>query len=129
MSEITRICARCGQSGPLDARFCPHCGYDVDAELPTPAGRNLPVALGRAALPILAGVAGLAARAAWRFLQGRMEQAIAPTPQSQPPAVQPAPPAATRARRTIHIRTAWAVGDARGIWRQGQSDQTIEIEE
>ena len=26
-----RLCARCGQSLPAEARFCPHCGYAVEA--------------------------------------------------------------------------------------------------
>ena len=130
MSEVTRICAQCGQPGPLEARFCPHCGRDVDGDLAAPVvSRNLPMALGKAALPILAGVAGLVARAAWRLLQSRLEQAITPAPQAQPPVAQPKPPPPARPRRVIRIRTAWAVGDGRGVWRQGQSDQTIEIEE
>lgn len=128
MSEITRICAHCGQPGPLEARHCPHCGHDVEAGVPTPLSqRNLPVLIGRAAVPLLAGAASLAIRAGWRLLQKRLTHPLA-TP-SQPPANHEAPPSHPRSRRTIRIRSAWAVGDGRGIWRQGNSEHTIEIDD
>ncbi len=131
MSEIQRICTQCGQSGAFDTRYCPHCGYDAQVGLPTPR-TNLPVTVAKAALPILAGVAGLAVRAGWRLLQNRLAHAAVqtgvdntvtvprPTP-AAPPAPQQGP------RRTIHIRSSWAMGDANGVWRQGTSDHTIEI--
>jgi hypothetical protein len=43
------------------------------------------------------------------------------------PVPSAAPPA--RPRTTIRIRSSWAVGDANGVWRQGVSDHTIEIDE
>jgi hypothetical protein len=133
MSEIQRICAQCGQSGTLDTRYCPHCGYDAQAGLPAPRP-NLPVTVAKAALPILAGVAGLAVRAGWRFLQSRLAQAAVQTavdnvvtvPRSTPPA---APITQRRPRRTVHIRSSWATGDANGVWRQGTSEHTIEIDD
>lgn len=133
MSEITRICAHCGKSSPLQAQFCPHCGYDTQSGLPAPQSSHLPLAIGKAALPVLAGVAGLIMRAGWKLLKERLKQtvtqAITPTAQpTQPPVAQPAS-TPRRARRTIHIRSSWAVGDARGVWRQGSSEQTIEIED
>jgi hypothetical protein len=133
MSEITRICAHCGKSSPLDAQFCPHCGYDIQGGLPASRASQLPLAIGKAALPVLAGVAGLIMRAGWKLLKERLHhtvtQAITPTAQaSQPPASQQAS-SPRRTRRTIHIRSSWAVGDARGVWRQGSSEQTIEIED
>jgi hypothetical protein len=125
MSEITRICARCGQPGPLEARHCPHCGHDAEAGVPAPLNqRNLPILIGRAALPVLAGAASLAIRAGWQLLQKRLAQPLASP--SQPPATAPEQ---GRPRRTIRIRSAWAVGDARGMWRQGSSEHTIEIDE
>jgi hypothetical protein len=131
MSEITRICAQCGQSSPLEARYCPHCGFDAQAGVPTSlAGRQLPAVIGRAAWPVLAGAGALVMRAAWKFLQHQLAQPFVrpPAPTRQPPA--PATPApARRPRRVIRIRSSWAVGDANGVWRQGSSDQTIEIEE
>lgn len=132
MSEITRICAQCGKPSALDAQFCPHCGYDMQAGLPAPQSTSLPMVIGKAALPILAGVASLAVRAGWKLLKARLLQPPAqPTrPVAQPLAPRPpATPAARSARRTIHVRSAWAVGDANGVWRRGSSEHTIEIDE
>jgi hypothetical protein len=52
-------CPRC--SKPLDARAaaCPHCGYDFPASPPGPAAGPSWVALGFAALWVVAGVVGL----------------------------------------------------------------------
>ncbi len=133
MGNVQRICEQCGEGGPLEARYCPHCGNDNQATLPTPT-RNLPMVIGKAALPLLAGAASLALRAGWKFLQHRLATAAttAPLPLAQttpaPPAQQPAGPT-TRPRRTVRIRSTWAVGDANGVWQQGTSDQTIEIED
>ncbi len=132
MSEITRICAQCGKQSALDAQFCPHCGYDMQAGLPAPQNNRLPMVIGKAALPILAGVASLAVRAGWKLLKDRLLQNSAqPTrPAAQPLAPRPTEIAAPRqARRTIRIRSAWAVGDASGVWRRGSSEHTIEIDE
>jgi hypothetical protein len=128
MSEITRICAQCGQPGPLEARHCPHCGHDAEAGVPAQLSqRNLPVLIGRAALPLLAGAASLALRAGWHLLQKRLAQPL--TAPSQPPVKTATVPEEKRPRRTIRIRSAWAVGDARGVWRQGSSEHTIEIDD
>lgn len=130
MSEITRICVQCGQSGPLEARYCPHCGYDSEASTPAVRTNQVPAAVMRAALPILAGAASLALRAGLRFLQSQLEQAAT---KSSPTTVavrqQPQSPAPRRTRRVIHVRSAWAVGDANGVWRRGSSEHTIEIDE
>lgn len=141
MSKIQRICEQCGESGPLEARYCPHCGYDSQGSdphaLPVPR-KQLPMALSKAALPILAGAASLVLRAGWKLLQQRLatttpeEAAQALSNLARRPAAppQPAPqPATRRPRRTIHIRSNWAVGDANGVWRQGSSEHTIEIDE
>ncbi|CAN5449523.1 hypothetical protein BH10CHL1_BH10CHL1_38660 [soil metagenome] len=139
MSEIQRICPQCGKSSALDAQFCAHCGYDTQAGLPAPR-HMLPATIGKAALPILAGVASLAIRAGWKLVQNYMAQSAAnnsiaaqKTPTSTPPTTQLAPrvevPTARRPRRTIHIRSSWAVGDANGLWQRGNSEQTIEIED
>ena len=93
--------------------------------------------LGKAALPLLAGAASLALRAGWKLLQQRLENAVtqpAPSlravtkPAATPPTIRQATGAA-RPRRTIHIRSSWAVGDAHGNWRQGSSEHTIEIDD
>jgi hypothetical protein len=150
MSNVFRVCPDCGEQYAMEARFCPSCGYDIRTGLPA-QNQNLPVPLGKAALPVLAGVAGLALRAAWKLMQSKTAQdaarsavqAVLHAAQSAPPAEtksQAAPPVETqppvvqpqvvrKSRRTIRIRTSWAVGDANGIWRHGTSDQTIEFDD
>jgi len=133
MSTIQRICTQCGQSNPVEARFCAHCGDDSQAALPAPR-RALPAAIGQAALPVLVGVAGWAVRVGWKMLQARLQQSTRVG--SAPPALNlPARPLkvdalpARRGKRTLHIRTAWAVNQGGGVWRQGVSEQTIEMDE
>jgi hypothetical protein len=140
MSEIQRICAQCGKSSALETRYCSHCGYDAQAGLPAPRN-TLPATIGKAALPVLAGVASLALRAGWKFLQSRLAEAtvrtspqnavnpVIPTPKTTTPIPQNPQPALRRTRRTIHIRSSWAVGDANGTWQQGNSEHTIEIDD
>lgn len=127
MSQVQRICGECGGTNPVEARYCAHCGADSQAALPAPR-TSLPVAIGQAALPVLIGAAGLAMRAGWRLLQSKWardlaQQAVAPRP-AQPPATEPARP-----KRTLHIRSAWAVSDGQGNWRRGVSEHTIELDE
>ena len=132
-----RICPHCGKGSSVEARHCAHCGADTQADLPI-AQRNLPVSLAKVALPVLVGAASLALRAGWKLLQNylaqRADQPPAPQPitrttaqpvKAQSEKVQPAKRPTTR----IHIRSTWAVGDANGLWRQGSSEHTIEIEE
>jgi predicted amidophosphoribosyltransferase len=134
MNEISRICAQCSKPGPLDARYCPHCGYDTTSGAPALRQYELPVVFGKAALPVLAGAASLMVRAVWKLMKSqaarraaqRTVQAITQPAPVQPAVVQPAP---RRTRRTIHIRSSWAVGDANGVWRKGSSEQTIEIDD
>ncbi|MCB0063862.1 MAG: zinc ribbon domain-containing protein [Caldilineaceae bacterium] len=144
METVQRICENCGAAGPLAARYCPSCGYDREVaqpkrELPI-RSKNLPMVLGKAALPLLAGAASLALRAGWKLLQARLaattpEQAAAalqrlanatPTQVSVDP--QSTSPA-RKARRTVHIKSSWAVGDSNGNWQRGSSEHTIEFEE
>ncbi|MEZ4861048.1 MAG: zinc ribbon domain-containing protein [Caldilineaceae bacterium] len=128
MSEVQRICTQCGQAGPLNARYCAHCGYDTEGALPVQR-QNLPAVVVRAALPILAGAASLALRAGWKLLQNRLTTAAAEST-STALRTTPAPAAApAKSRRTIHIRSAWAVGDANGNWRRGESEHVIEIDD
>lgn len=135
MSDVYRICPACGKNTPLDARHCPHCGQDTQAGLPVQAGSQLPMVVGKAALPVLVGVGTLAARAAWRLLRGRLAALAAQTPApvqtrtAQPPARVPPAEVGPRTRRSIRIRSTWAVGDARGVWRQGATEHIIEIDE
>lgn len=134
MSTVHRICPACGKDTPLEARHCPHCGHDTQAGLPVQAGSQLPMVVGKAALPVLVGVGTLAARVAWRLLRGRLATLVTPAPLDQhatpqPPARTTPAEVAPRARRSIRIRSSWAVGDARGVWRQGTSEQIIEIDD
>jgi hypothetical protein len=34
-----------------------------------------------------------------------------------------------RPRRTIRIRSSWAVGDANGVWKKGASEHIIELDD
>lgn len=127
MSDVSKICPQCGGSNALDSRHCAHCGYDTQAALPM-LPNNLPAVLGKAAVPVLAGAVGLAVSMGWKLLQGMLNQTARPPLKvegSQTTALQPAAPAP---RRTIHIRTSWAIGDSSGNWRRGESEQTIEID-
>ena len=131
MSQIQRICPQCSGSTPVDARYCPHCGADTEGELVVRQG-NLPASVGKAALPILAGVATFALRTAWRLLNQRLTAETVTTVVSEPnmkPTIRPDAAPANRPRRTIHIRSAWAVGDASGRWSQGSSEHTIEFDD
>jgi hypothetical protein len=132
MSEITRICAQCGKSMALEARYCPECGFDAETGIVGALEkRQLPVAITRAALPVLAGAASLVVRAAWKLWQRQLANATLRATHSTPPRpiTRSAPEPGQRPRRTIRIRSSWAVGDGRGILRQGSSDHTIEIDE
>lgn len=134
MSEVQRICVQCGYANPLESRYCARCGHDSQGALPAlrPA---LPVVIGRAALPVLVGAASVALRVGWKLLQQRAAHAARaqPAPQSLQVTPRPAAPPvsrpAGRARRTIHIRSTWATGDANGVWQQGSAEHFIEIEE
>jgi len=91
--------------------------------------------IGKAALPILAGAASLALHAGWKLLQQRLLTTAtqsAPLQTTTAKAIRSRPQAITpqsRARRTIHIRSSWTVGDANGNWRQGSSEHMIEFED
>lgn len=147
MNNVTRICPQCGGDTPIEARCCPQCGFDTQGGLPVHQPRQLPVVLGKAALPVLAGVASLAIRAGWKLLQSRLARDLAQQGVQQvvnaiakpaakttknTPVVQtttPTAPARSRTRRTIHIRSSWAVGDASGFRQYGSAEHTIEIED
>ena len=142
MSNVQRLCMQCGEGNPVESRYCARCGYDSQAALPAPRV-SLPVVIGRAALPVLVGAAGLVVRAGWKLLQNRLAQASASSLQTiqpnsaqpnvpqpnvaQPPVPQPRADVTSsrRAKRTIHIRSAWAINNGNGVWQQGTSHQTI----
>ena len=138
MSNVQRVCVQCGAGNPVEARYCAHCGYDSQAALPAPRS-NLPVVIAQAAVPVLVGAASLMVRAGWKLLRSRLAQQaatlrVAPPaqPPVQPPAVQPARSDVTtsrRAKRTIHIRSSWAVNNGNGVWQQGHSEHTVELDD
>jgi hypothetical protein len=140
MSNVQRICVQCGAGNPVESRYCSHCGYDSQAALPVPRS-NLPAVIGRAAVPVLIGAASLVARVGWKLLQNRLSQAATPptikvqqpsrpvkieqpiVPQARPEALAP-----RRSKRTVHIRSSWAV-NTNGVWQEGTSEHTIELDE
>jgi hypothetical protein len=139
MSNVQRVCVQCGEGNPVEARYCARCGYDSQAALPVQR-TNLPSVIGQAALPVLVGAAGLVVRAGWKLLQNRLAQAAAShvtvppvrqpsAPQHLTPQPRPEATSSRRAKRTIHIRSAWAVNNGDGVWRQGTSEQTIELDD
>ncbi len=137
MAQVHRICPQCGSNVRLEDRFCPQCGFDTRQDLPV-ARSNVPATLGRAALPVAAGLAGLAVRMGWKLLRGYLASAgrsqTVSVPSSTALARKPAPPQALpdrprRPRRTIRIRSTWAIGDANGVWQQGAQEHIIEIED
>lgn len=132
MSEVNRICPQCGGSVSLQSRYCGVCGYDSSSGLPVQRN-TLPATVGKAALPVVAGLAGLALRTGWKLLQGRLAQLAVRPPEVPLRAVDTTPAQsiqpARSPRRTIRIRSSWAVGDANGVWRQGQEEHVIEIDD
>lgn len=134
MSDVSRVCSQCGGKVALDSRFCGGCGYDTSAGLPAEQPK-LPAQLAAAALPVAAGLASWAVRAGWKLLRARLEDMA----QNPPAVVEPARPAKRRAgpaqqesgrpKRTVRIRSTWAVGDGNGVWRQGTEEHIIDIEE
>ena len=132
MAQVHRICASCGRDVPLEAQYCPHCGNDSRTGLPMRQASNLPMVVTKAALPVLATAGTLAARLVWRLLRARLQQTTSLALRRQPEAPL-APdeekPITARTKRTLRIRTTWAVGDAQGLQRQGYTDQTIEFDD
>ncbi len=139
MSEVQRICPHCAVAGPLNARYCPACGYDFQGALPA-TQNSLPMTLGKAAVPVLVGAASVALRIGWKMLQSRWAQAAAEKAvdaamnkvqetTSQPTVHQSNDVAEQRPRRTVTIRSAWSVADSAGMQRQGYSEHRIDLDE
>jgi hypothetical protein len=135
MSQVNRICPQCGGNVSLQARYCGECGYDTSRGLPVQR-LNLPVQVGKAALPVVVGLAGLVIRSGWKLLQAQLAQAAtqaAPVVQkplahratSEVKPIDPKP----RAGRTIRIRSSWIIGDGQGRWKQGNEEHIIEIDD
>ena len=132
MNDVSRVCSQCGGKVALEVRFCGRCGYDTSAGLPVEQ-RKLPAQLATAAVPVVAGLASWALRAGWKLLQSRLEEAAqnppAPQQREPPPRQRSQPSTGERPRRTVRIRSPWAVGDANGVWRQGTQEHIIDFDE
>ncbi len=163
MAKLSRVCPHCGEQGELESAFCASCG---ESNSPDTAQRSanrsidesdkvgsLPIQLRKAALPLLAGAAGLIVQVGWRLLQSKTARDVAlnaansalqsrvqthmakghapiePSAATHPVSRQSGSVVARRQGRTIRIRSSWAVGDASGVLRQGQSEHTIEIDD
>ncbi len=136
MNEVSRVCSQCGGKVAIDSRFCGSCGYDTTAGLPMVEQRNLPAQIATVALPVAAGLASWAVRAGWKLLRARLDEMAKNPPalaaQRAAPAPRraaPVPQESGRPKRTIRIRSTWAVGDGKGVWRQGAEEHIIDIEE
>ncbi len=125
--QVHRVCPQCGGNVALDARYCPHCGVDTRAGLPVERS-SLPAQLGRAALPVAAGLAGFVLRVGWHLLRRRLVH-LGGRAGSRPLAPSSSTPPTRRGRRVLRIRSWWAVGDANGVWRQGREEHIIEFDE
>lgn len=125
MAEVSRICPQCGNSFPLEARHCSHCGYDMEATLPAQQS-TLPALVDKTAAPLLVGAASVIAGVGWRLLRALLSRPAQPS--APPVQVRTDAPVRSQSRVTIRITTSWVVGDSRGNWRKGHSEQTIEIE-
>lgn len=134
MSDVSRVCSQCGGKVGLDSRFCSRCGYDTSVGLPVEQPK-LPAQLAAAALPVAAGLAGWAVRAGWKLLRARLEDmaqnppAVVERPKPVQRRAAPEQQESRRPKRTVRIRSTWAVGDGNGVWRQGTEEHIIDFEE
>jgi hypothetical protein len=109
MSDVSKICPQCGSGNALDTRFCAHCGYDTQSALPMVQG-NLPMVLSKAAVPMLAGVAGLALSVGWKLLNGMLNQTARPplkVERSETAAIQQAAPTPAAHDHDSHLVGHW----------------------
>ncbi|MYC94505.1 MAG: hypothetical protein F4X14_05990 [Caldilineaceae bacterium SB0661_bin_32] len=126
MSEVFRVCPNCGQNVAMAARHCGECGYNAQGGYPLEGRNTLPEVVAKVGLPVAAGLAGLALRAGLQLLQKQLP-ALAGGALSRS-----APPTQSRkgqGRRSIHIRSKWSVGDRNGVWRSGEEEHTIEVDD
>ncbi len=128
MSEVFRICPNCGQNVAMAARHCGECGYNAQGGYPLESRNTLPEVVAKVGLPVAAGLAGLALRAGLQLLQKQLP-ALASNALSRSAPRPPAQSRRGRSSRSIHIRSKWAVGDRNGVWRSGEEERTIEIDD
>ena len=134
MSEVFRVCPKCGKNVAIDSRHCGICGYDTQDGYPLER-RNLPVEVAKVALPVVAGLTGLALRAGWHILRKQLPalaanavNEITAAPPPQKPVSKSTAQHRTRGR-VIRIRSKWAVGDRNGVWKSGEEEHIIEVNE
>ena len=128
MSEVFRVCPNCGQNVAMAARHCGECGYNVQDGYPLESRNTLPAVVAKVGLPVAAGLASFALRAGWKLLQKQLPE-LASNALSRNATRPPAPSRRGRGNRVIHIRSKWAVGDRNGVWRSGEEEHTIEIDD
>ena len=128
MSEVFRVCPNCGKDVAMTARHCGECGYNAQGGYPLESRNNLPAMVAKVGLPVAAGLTGLALRAGLQLLQKQLPALAsnalnrsAPRPATQP--------RRGRGSRFIHIRSKWSVGDRNGVWRSGEEEHTIEVDD
>ena len=154
MSEVFRVCPNCGQDVAMAARHCGECGYNTQGGYPLEGRNNLPAMVAKVGLPVAAGLAGLALRAGLQLLRkqlphsicrgkepgmsevfrvcpncGQDVRALAANALSRNAPRPPAQPRRGRGSRFIHIRSKWAVGDKNGVWRSGEEEHIIEVDD
>jgi len=128
MSEVFRVCPNCGQNVAMAARHCGECGYNAQGGYPLESRSTLPEVVAKVGLPVAAGLAGLALRAGLQLLQKQLP-ALASNALSRNASRPPAQSRRGRGSRFIHIRSKWSVGDRSGVWRSGEEEHTIEIDD
>lgn len=132
MSEVFRVCPNCGQDVAMTARHCGECGYNAQGGYPLESRTNLPAVVAKVGLPVAAGLAGLALRAGLQLLQKQLPTLAANALSRnapRPPAQSQSQSRRGRGSRFIHIRSKWSVGDRSGVWRSGEEEHTIEIDD
>lgn len=150
MSNVSRVCPHCGEQSSLESRFCTHCGQSSIIDPRQDKSASLSVPLRTAAFPIVVGAVGFLAKVGWKLLQSKVardvafrtannviqsnlqKDALVETVSNAPKLSEQSLQSGQvtqKPKRTIRINSKWAVGDAHGITRQGQSEHIIEIDD
>lgn len=131
MTDIERICPKCGAANAVDVHFCGACAAPLSSTALARRESALPARLEpkQAALAVGAtGLAAIALRVGTALVKqvGRMLQEREPTEETEQ-----APLASTqpKKRSVMHVRRRWAIGDASGVRHWGTDEITIYEEE
>ena len=128
MSEVFRVCPNCGEDVAMAARHCSQCGYNAQDGYSLERRNALPEVVAKVGLPVAAGLTGLALRAGWQLLRKQLPTLAADALSRNAPR-PPAQPRGGRSGRFIRIRSKWAVGDRDGVWRSGEEEHVIEVDD